>query len=595
MFLSFCQRPSWSNYTLLFAKTQFFNRWNLFFICPLDRFSSRQYLQPNVRQVSTQRIYASNVQIGALVRAGNLEVARQVFDRMPKRDVVSWNAIFTGYWQNGLFEESKRLFDLMPLKNVISWNSMIAGCVQNDRIDEAYQYFTKMPERNTASWNAMISGFVRYGRIEEAKRLFEEMPQRNVISYTTMIDGYTQIGEIERARALFDSIRRKNDVSWLVMISGYIENDMFVDARALFDLMPEKNVVAITAMITGYCKEGKMGSARILFDEIQHKDLVSWNAMIAGYAQNGDGEEALKLHSQMLKMGIKPDHSTFVSLLTACSSLPSLKEGREIHLVVVKSGFESDISICNILITMYSKCGSISDSEIVFGLINCPDIVSWNAIIAGYAQHGHYEKALGLFHEMELNGIKPDGITFLTVLSACDHSGKVKESIEWFNTMRNVYEIAPRAEHYACLVDILSRAGQLDEAYKIIQQIPFEADARVWGPLLAACRVHLNVELGEIAANELVKLEPQNSGAYIMLSNIYAAAGMWGDVTRMRGLMKEQGVKKQPGYSWIEVANKVHSFSGGDISHPEIGKIHLQLQRIGLQMKMFYGCEDIET
>ncbi|XP_042493747.1 pentatricopeptide repeat-containing protein At4g02750-like [Macadamia integrifolia] len=595
MLLSLCQRPSYSNYTSLFPKFHFLIRWNLYSISPFARYSSRQFLQTTVKSVSTQRIYASNVQIGALARAGKLKDARQVFDKMPQKDVVSWNAIVTGYWQNGLFDESKRLFELIPLKNVISWNSMIAGCVQNDRIDEAYQYFTKMPERNTASWNAMVSGFVRYGRIEEAKRLFDEMPQRNVISYTAMIDGYTQIGEIERARALFDSMRRKNDVSWVVMISGYVENDMFAEARELFDLMPEKNVVAITAMITGYCKERKMGSARMLFEEIQNRDLVSWNAMIAGYAQNGDGVAALKLHSQMLKICIKPDHSTFVSLLTACSSLASLKEGREIHLIVVRSGFESDLSICNALITMYSKCGSISDSVIVFGLMNCPDLVSWNAIIAGYAQHGHYEKALGLFNEMELNGIKPDGITFLSVLSACDHAGKVEESMEWFNTMLNGYGIAPRAEHYACLVDILSRAGHLDEAYKIIQQMPFEPDTGAWGPLLAACRVHLNVELGEIAANKLVKLEPQDSGAYIMLSNIYAAAGMWEDVTRMRGLMKEQGVKKQTAYSWTEIGNEVHFFSGGDISHPEIHRIHLELKRIGLQMKMFYDFEDIET
>ncbi|XP_043690893.1 pentatricopeptide repeat-containing protein At4g02750-like [Telopea speciosissima] len=594
MLLLLCQRPC-SNCSPLFTKIHFLIRYSLYSICPFDRYSSRQFVQTTVRWVSTQQIYASNVRIGVLARAGKVEDARQVFDKMPKRDVVSWNAIVTGYWQNGLFEESKRLFDLMPVKNVVSWNLMIAGCVQNDRIDEAYHYFTKMPERNTASWNAMISGFVRFGRIEEAKSLFEEMPQRNVISYTTMIDGYAQIGEIERARALFDSIRRKNDVSWVVMISGYVENDKFVEARALFDLMPEKNIVAITAMITGYCKEGKMGSARMLFEEIQYKDLVSWNAMIAGYAQNGDGVESLKLHLQMLKMGTKPDHSTFVSLLTACSSLASLKEGREIHLIVVRSGFESDISICNALITMYSKCGSISDSEIVFGLINCPDLVSWNAVIAGHAQHGHYENALGLFNEMELNGIKPDGITFLSVLSACDHAGKVKESMEWFDKMLNGYGIAPRAEHYACLVDILSRAGHLDKAYKIVQQMPFEADARVWGPLLAACRVHLNVELGEIAANKLVKLAPQDSGAYIMLSNIYAAAGMWEDVTRMRGLMKEQGVKKQPAYSWTEIANEVHSFSGGDISHPEIDRIHLELKRIGLQMKMFCDCDDIET
>ncbi|OVA20906.1 Pentatricopeptide repeat [Macleaya cordata] len=558
---------------------------------PLDRHFLQQ--QQPIRTISTQQIYDCNVQIGSLVRAGKIEAARHLFDKMPKRDVVSWNAIVTGYWQNGFLQESKKLFELMPVKNVVSWNSMIAGCVENARIEEACEYFHKMSKRNTASWNAMISGFVKYDRIDEASKLFEEMPQRNVISYTAMIDGFAQNGEVERARALFDQIPRKNSVTWTVMISGYVENGKFDEARALFDLMPEKSVVAITAMITGYCKEGKMENARSLFEGIQYKDLVSWNAMIAGYAQNGNGEEALTLHLRMLEMGMKPDHSTLISVLTACSSLASLKEGKQTHVLVTKKGFETNISVCNTLITMYSKCGSIRDSEVVFGELESPDLVSWNTIIAGYAQHGHYEKALSSFYEMGLNGLKPDGVTFLSVLSACGHAGKVMESMDWLGLMVSDYGVSPRAEHYSCLVDILSRAGKLEKAYEIIQEMPFEADAGVWGAILAACRVHLNVELGELAAKELVKLEPQNSGAYIMLSNIYAAAGMWREVTSVRWLMKEQGIKKQPGYSWTEIGNKVHFFLGGDISHPEIDEIHSELGRIGMQMKMADDFGDI--
>ncbi|XP_010267060.1 PREDICTED: pentatricopeptide repeat-containing protein At4g02750-like [Nelumbo nucifera] len=589
--LLFCQQPSckWSS---IFPQIQILIRSTLLFN-PSHSYSSRLSFQVFIRSVSTQEIYECNIQIGSLSRSGKIEAARELFDKMPERDVVSWNAIITGYWQNGLFEESKRLFQLMPKRNVVSWNSMIAGCVENESIDEAFYYFQNMTERNTASWNAMISGLGKYGHIEEATRLFEKMPRRNVISYTAMIDGYAQNGEIERARALFNRMPRKNSVSWTVMISGYVENGKFAEARELFDLMPEKNVVVITAMITGYCKEGNTEGARSLFNELHHRDLVSWNAMIAGYAQNGNGEEALKLLYTMLKMGVRVDHSTLVSVLTACSSLASLKEGKEIHLLVVRSGFESNISVCNALITMYSKCGSICDSELAFGQISSPDLVSWNTIIAGYAQHGHYEKALGLISEMELNGFKPDGITFLSILSACAHAGKVKESTYWFHSMVSHYGITPRAEHYACLVDMLSRAGQLEKAYEVIQQMPFEPDSGVWGALLSACRVYLNVELGELAAEKLVELEPLNPCAYVMLSNIYAATGMWRDVTRVRSLMKEQGVKKQPGYSWTEIANKVHLFLGGDISHPEIDKIHLELKRIGLQMRMMDDFQDI--
>ncbi|KAK9163916.1 hypothetical protein Syun_004818 [Stephania yunnanensis] len=539
------------------------------------------------RGVSTQLIYSCNVKIGSLCRAGKIQYARNVFDEMPTRDVVTWNAMITGYWQNGLIEESKRLFELMPERNVVSWNSMIAGCVDDGRIEEAYyEYFRRMPKRNTASWNAMISGFVRFDRVEEAEELFEAMPSRNVVSFTAMIDGYARIGEVERARALFDCVPKKNDVTWAVMISGYVDNGKVFEAKELFDVMPEKNVVATTAMITGYFKEGMAEQARDLFEGIQHRDLVSWNAMIAGYEQNGNCEEALKLYLQLLAVGIKPDHSTLVSVLTACSSLSCLKEGRQAHGHVVKEGFEPNISVCNALITMYSKCGLVQDSEAAFRqLKTSDDLVSWNTIIAGYAQHGHYEKAISLFTDINSTGLKPDGITFLSLLSACGHAGKVNESLEWFNSMIAEYGIEPRVEHYACVIHTLCRAGQLEKAFHLIREMPFEADAGVWGALLAACWVFLNVELGEFAARRLLDLQPENSGTYVMLSNIYAAVGNWRGVMEVRGLMKEQGVKKQPGYSWIEFGNKVHFFLGDDISHPEIGNIHSELQGIYLQMK----------
>ncbi|KAM5577163.1 pentatricopeptide repeat-containing protein [Rosa sericea] len=503
---------------------------------------------------------------------------------MPQRDVVTWNALITGYWKNGYFQESKRLFESMPLRNVVSWNSMIAGCVENGMVDEAFDYFRAMPKRNIASWNAMISGFLKCDRLEEASRLFEEMPCRNVVSYTAMIDGYAKRGEVEKARALFDVMPRKNAVSWTVLISGYVENGRFDEARELYKQMPEKNVVAVTAMITGCCKEGKMEEARDLFDEIQFKDDVCWNAMITGYAQNGRGEEALKLHSQKLKIGLHPDNWTLVSVLMACSTLASLKDGRQAHVLIIKHGLESNVSISNALITTYCRCGAILDSELAFKQIESPDLVSWNTIVAAYAQHGLYEKALAFFNQMRLSGFEPDGITFLSVLSACARVGKVNESMDLFDSMVNKYGISPGSEHYACLIDLLSRAGQLEKACKMIQEMPFEADFGIWGALLAASSVHSNVEIGELAAKNMLDLDPLSSGPYVILSNMYAAAGKWNDVARVRSLMKEHGVKKQQAYSWIEIGNKVHNFVGGDISHPDVDNIHLVLKKISLHM-----------
>ncbi|XVE86819.1 hypothetical protein DITRI_Ditri18aG0065500 [Diplodiscus trichospermus] len=518
-------------------------------------------------------------------RAGHIKDARQLFDSMPNRDVVSWNSIITGYWKNECLQESKRLFDLMPGRNILSWNSMIAGSVEHGSVDEAFEYFKAMPERNTESYNAMISGFVRWERINEAEMLFVEMPRKNVISYTAMIDGYMKTGEVEKARALFDGMQRRNAVSWTVIISGYVDNGKFDEARKLYERMPNKNLVAMTAMITGYFKEGRAEDARVLFDGIRYKDLVCWNAMITGYAQNGIGEEALKLCSEMVKLGIQPDNFTLVSVFTACSDLASVKQGRQIHVLVIKNGFELDLSLCNSLITMYNKCGNIVDAEQAFRQMNGAALVSWNTIICAFAQHGLYGKAVNFFNQMEVVGVKPDGVTFLSLLSACGHAGKVNESMDFFELMVKKYGICPRPEHYSCLVDILSRAGQLERASKIIQEMPFEVDAGIWGALLAACSVYLNVELGELAAKRIVEWNPHHSGAYVALSNIYAAAGMWDKVTRVRLQMKEQGVKKQSAYSWMEIGNKVHHFLGGDISHPDTNKIHLEIRSISLQMK----------
>ncbi|KAK7359009.1 hypothetical protein VNO77_00952 [Canavalia gladiata] len=545
---------------------------------------------------STGDVYHANLNIAALSRAGNVDAARKLFDTIPTKDIVTWNSMLSAYWQNGFLEHSRTLFDSMPLKNVVSWNTMIAACVQNDMLDDAFRYFVAMPEKNVASYNAMISGFVRFGHVREAQKLFEEMPFPNVVSYTAMIDGYARMegeGGIRRARALFDAMPRRNAVSWTVMINGLVENELCEEAWEVFERMPQKNDFARTAMITGFCKQGNMEEAMGLFEEIGCRDRVSWNIIITGHAQNGRGEEALNLFSQMIKTGMQPDDLTFVSLFTACASLASLEEGRQTHALVIKHGFNSYLSVSNALITMYSKCGGIVDSELAFGQISHPDLVSWNTIIAAFAQHGLYDKACAYFDQIVTLGVQPDGITFLSLLSACCRAVKVDESMNLYSLMVHNYGISPRSEHYACLVDVTSRAGQMERACKIIKEMPFKADSSIWGAVLAACSVHLNVKLGELAAGRILDLDPCNSGAYVMLSNIYAAAGKWKDVNRIRVLMKEQGVKKQKAYSWLQIGNKIHCFVGGDPYHPNINDIHVALRRITLHMKVKGDCEGI--
>lgn len=277
--------------------------------------------------------------------------------------------------------------------------------------------------------------------------------------------------------------------------------------------------------------------------------------------QNGHCNEALKSFQQMQLAGVKPTSISVVSILSACAQLTTLQPGKEIHGYVVKSGIECDAFVGNTLIDMYTKCGNLEDSGKVFDNMHQRTAVSWTAMIAGYGMYGQAEKALTLFNQMLEEDTKPNDITFICVLSACSHAGLVKEGLQYFNVMNEKYHIAPSMKHYACIVDLLGRAGQLYEAEKIINSMPFEPNAIVWGTLLSACKIHGNTELAEQVAECLLELQPGNAGNYVLLSNIYATAGRWGDAMKVRKLMDDRGLKKKPGFSWIEAKNSVVPFS----------------------------------
>jgi pentatricopeptide repeat protein len=372
---------------------------------------------------------------------------------------------------------------------------------------------------------------------------------------------------VDSARRIFDGIRVKDVISWNAMIAGF---NSFLIMQLGSYLVHSYFLYTFVLMLPPNLQN----------PHISHVHIS------AGYVHNGHGEEALKLHIIMLRQGEKPDHATLIASLTACSALALLRQGRLTHAVGIKTLLESSTSFCNALMTMYSKCGDVGESELVFVNLKNQDIVSWNTIIAAYAQHGKYHKAISLFHEMETRGMIPNDITILSVLSACGHVGRVDDSLELFDLMTIKYATSPKAEHYACIVDILGRAGQFEKACSYIKEMPFEAEKNVWGALLGASKTHGNVQLGEFAAKMLVQSDSGSSGPYVMLSNIYAAAGMWGEVNRVRGQMKEKGVKKQPGYSWTEIANQVHMFVGGDASHPEMNKITSELRKITFHMQM---------
>uniref|UniRef100_A0A0D9WUT4 DYW domain-containing protein n=1 Tax=Leersia perrieri TaxID=77586 RepID=A0A0D9WUT4_9ORYZ len=357
-------------------------------------------------------------------------------------------------------------------------------------------------------------------------------------------------------------------------------------ARKLFDGMSDPHVVSVTAMLTCYAKMGALDDARQLFDGMATKDFICWNAMIDGYAQHGRPNEALRLFRRMLRSGVDPDEVTVVLVLSAVAQLGTVESGKWLHSYVKNSRrVRLNVRVGTALVDMYCKCGSLEDAESVFDSIDNKDIVVWNAMINGYAMHGHSRKALEMFLQLQSQGIWPTDITFIGLLNACSHSGLVDEGRQFFQSMEKEYGITPKIEHYGCMVDLLGRAGLIEEAFHLVQSMPITPDTVMWVSLLAACRLHKNMALGQKIADYLVSKGLANSGMYILLSNIYAAVGNWEEVARVRSMMKASGIQKEPGCSAIEIGRKVYEFVAGDMSHPRTDEIYAMLEKMNCLVK----------
>eukprot|EP01018_Ginkgo_biloba_P037564 Gb_08772 [translate_table: standard] len=542
-------------------------------------------------------------------RCGSTENASHVFDKICERDVISWTAMITCHIQNGHFDEALKLLREMQLEgmkpNSATIVNILSACAGFDSLKhgkEIYAYVIRLGyESDVVVGSALVNMFSKCSGIDYARRHFDKMTQRNVISWNAMIAGYSQSGHCNEALKLF----YKMELAGLKPDSHTIASALLAcgnlaalhQGKQIHDYVIkselESVVFVVNALVSMYSKCNCVEDACRMFDKISQRDVISWNAMIAGYAQNGHCDEALKLFRQMVLAGVKPDLVTITSVLPACARLAALRKGKEIHVYIIRSESELNVFVSNALIDMYAKCGSIDNAHRVFDQMFERDVISWNAMIAGYGMHGYGEDALALFCQMQEEGIKPSDVTFTALLSACSHSGLVDEGWQHFDRMVEDYGIIPSAEHYVCMVDLLGRAGYLDEAYNFIQKMPIEPSATVWRALLGACRSHYNMELGECVAEQLIGLESERPGNYVLLSNIYAAAGRWDDVVNVRTLMKVKGAKKTPGCSWIEVNNKVHTFFAGDRSHPQLEKIYATLESLIRQMEATGYVPDI--
>ncbi|KAI9110515.1 hypothetical protein K1719_018381 [Acacia pycnantha] len=471
--------------------------------------------------------------------------------------------------------------------DAITYSELVKCCLARGAISEGKRVhkhiFSSGYEPKTFLINTMLNMYVKFNLLEEAQVLFEKMPERNVVSWTTMISAYSNSKLNTRALNFFILMIREGVMPNMFTFSSVLRAcERLYDVKQLHSCIIkiglESDVFVRSALIDIYSKLGELQEALNVFNEMMTGDSVVWNSIIGAFAQHSDGDEALYLYKSMRRAGFFSDQSSLTSALRACTSLAMLELGQQVHVHVLK--FDRDLILNNALLDMYCKCGGLEDAKSIFNRMIEKDVISWSTMIAGLAQNGCSIEALNLFHHMKTSGPKPNYITIVGVLFACSHAGLVNEGLYYFHSMKDLYGIDPGREHYGCMLDLLGRAGKLDDAVKLINEMNCKLDVVMWRTLLDACRVHQNVDLATLAAKEILKMDPQDTGAYVLLSNIYANSKRWDDVAKVRRNMRRRGVRKEPGCSWIDVNKKIHAFTLGGKSHPQINEINRQLNEL---------------
>ncbi|KAH6821675.1 basic helix loop helix DNA-binding superfamily protein [Perilla frutescens var. hirtella] len=546
-------------------------------------------------------------------------------------------------WSAGLvLKAAHRLKQCSTSKQVESWyslmlktnaaqdcfliNQFITACSNYRSVDLAIFAFSQMDHPNVFVYNAVIAAFLNCFRPLEGLRYYVMMLRSDVrpSSYTfppvvkscrvlsvagfgecvhgkilssgfglhlhvqtALVDFYSSLGMVVEARKVFDEMLERDGFAWSTMVSAYARAGDLNSARRVFDEMPEKNIAAWNTVIHGYAEAGDMKSAEVLFHKMLRRDVISWTTMINCYCKQELYQEALELFEEMKSSGTRPDDMTMVTVISACAHLGALEKGKEMHLYVMRTKSDIDVYIGSALIDMYAKCGVVERALVVFFKLQEKNLFCWSSVIDGLACHGYAEQALAMFDTMEKEKIEPNRVIFLSVLAACAHAGLVEEGKRRFCEMTSRYGILPVIEHYGCMIDLLSRVGLLEEALVLIRNMKMQPNSIIWGALLGGCKLHKNLKIAQIAVDRLMILEPNNSGYYTLLINMYAEANRWHEVARIRGIMKECRVEKVlPGSSWIEVKKKLHQFAASDNHHPSLNQIYQVLDVLDSQLKL---------
>lgn len=547
----------------------------------------------------------SNLYVGSIVvdfyfKFSRVELAKKVFDEMPDKDTVLWNTMISGLVRNCYFVDSVRVFRDMVVAGTVFDSTTLATLLP--AVAELQELKAGMRIQCLAMkigfhsdvhvLTGLVSLYSKCGELEKARMLFGLISQPDLICYNAMIAGYTCNNETVSSVGLFKELLSSGEkvnsstIVGLVPVSSPFGHLHLTGSLQSFCV--KSGIVShpsvSTALVTVYCRLNEIESARQLFDESPKKTLASWNAMISGYTQNGLTEAAISLFRDMMSE-FTPNPVTVTTILSACAQLGAISLGKWVHGLIKSKSLESNIYVLTALVDMYAKCGSIVEARQLFNLMTEKNVVTWNAMISGYGLHGDGHEALKLFNEMLETGIPPSGVSFLSVLYACSHAGLVREGDEIFHKMVHNHRFEPSAENYACMVDIFGRAGQLEKALEFIKKMPVEPGFAVWGALLGACKIHKDTKLARLASEKLLELDPDNTGYYVLLSNILSADGNFQKAASVRQVAKHRNLAKTPGCTLVEIADTPYVFTCGDRSHPQATAIYKMLEKLTGKMR----------
>ncbi|KAH7667846.1 Tetratricopeptide-like helical domain-containing protein [Dioscorea alata] len=529
----------------------------------------------------------NNALIDMYGKCGSLTEAQRLFDKSAERNVVSWNALIGGYSMNGDVERTLCLLCAMAVEEGIRPNEITVlnvlpvclGPLELLKVKELHGYVTRNGlQSNEMIFSGLITAYTKCGSLESAERIVHNIEIKTVSIWNALMSGYVQSGQPTGAMDLFHRMMSLGfepdwiSISSLLSACTHLKDLSSGSAVHGFILRHglETDSFITISLLSLYMQCEKPLFARMLFDAMEEKNSVSWNTMITGYAKNGLMEESLGLYRRMQHDNCEPSAIATTSTLMVCGQISALHLGKATHCFALKADFSDDTFVSSSIIDMYAKCGSIEHARNFFeNLNNREDTASWSAMITGYGIHGYGLEAVQLFNMMRREGLRPDEFTYIGILMACSHVGLVKEGLKYFEEMRKIQGVEPKLEHYACVVDMLGRAGRLVDAARLIEEMPVDPDGRIWSSLLGACKIHSDTNLGERVAKKLLELEPNKAEHYILAANLFAGSGKWDDVRRMREKMKEAGLKKEPGLSWINVGNKVYKFVCGHTRYPE--------------------------